>query len=138
MINRSKFHDPNNTHYAEYKKSKRKFRNDLDIAYDEYMNELSKKLEDSLDTDNKYVWAVLKGRRKRKPLCRELKVNGKTNISNTDKCDAWAEHFETIYQFDSSLTSQANEIFVKSESIKFVNRRLKLKKTKQIMPFTDD
>ena len=33
---------------------------------------ISNKLEESVDTDQKYIWALLKSRHKHKPLCREL------------------------------------------------------------------
>ena len=61
---------------------------------------ISNKLEESVDTDQKYIWALLKSRRKDK-----LKVNRKTSISNEDICRAWAEHFETIYNYDTSTAS---------------------------------
>ena len=38
-------------------------------------------------------------------MCRELKVNRKTSTSNEDICRAWAEHFETIYNYDTSIAS---------------------------------
>jgi hypothetical protein len=96
-------HDKNNCDYIEYKRTKRIFRNEPDKAYNEYMSGISINLR-SLSILI-YIWSLLKRRRKHKPLCRELKVNRKTSASNEDICRAWAEHFETIYNYDTSTAS---------------------------------
>jgi len=66
---------------------------------------ISNKLEESVDTDQKYIWALLKSRRKQKPLSRELKVNGNTSTSDECICRARAEHFEAIFKYDTSIAS---------------------------------
>jgi len=129
-------HDKNNCDYIEYKRSTRIFRNELDKAYNEYMSGISNKLEESVDTDQKYIWALLKSRRKQQPLCRELKVNGKTSTSDEDICRAWSEHFETIYNYDTSIAS-VDHVNLVSNDVRDI-RNLQKTKNELIKPFIED
>ena len=71
-----------------------------------------------------------------KPSCRELKVNRKTSTSNEDICRAWAEHFETIYNYDTSIASVDHVNLVTNDVRDIQN----LQKTKNelIKPFIED
>ena len=98
-----------------YKTSKREFRRELEIAYDLYLQDCAQKKEDSIDVDQRYVWSVLKSRRKKRVICRELKVNGDVYTDYNDICEAWAKHFEWIFKTDRTLIHQDKEQYLKQQ-----------------------
>ncbi|CAG2214579.1 unnamed protein product [Mytilus edulis] len=110
-----KVHDRSDQFFADYKHAKRTFRNEMDKAYNEHIMNIANRMEESIDNDQRYVWSVLKSRRKQKTFCRELNLNGITHTNESEICEAWADHFESIFQFDSKLTNSANINLVKHE-----------------------
>jgi hypothetical protein len=72
-------------------------------------------MEDSIDVDQRYVWSVLKSRRKKRVICRELKVNGGVYTDDNDICEAWAKHFESIFKTDRTLIHQDKEQHLKQQ-----------------------
>ena len=101
--------------FRAHKTSKREFRRELEIAYDLYLQECAQKKEDSIDVDQRYVWSVLKSRRKKRVICRELKVNGDVYTDYNDICEAWAKHFESIFKTDRTLIHQDKEQYLKQQ-----------------------
>ncbi|XP_063431682.1 uncharacterized protein LOC134714370 [Mytilus trossulus] len=110
-----KVHDRSDQFFADYKHAKRTFRNEMDKAYNEHIMNIANRMEESMDNDQRYVWSVLKSRRKQKTFCRELNLNGVTHTNESEICEAWADHFESIFQFDSKLTNSENINLVKLE-----------------------
>ncbi|CAG2187282.1 unnamed protein product [Mytilus edulis] len=108
-IANGKIHNRNNSFFRAYKDAKRDFRKELELAYNAYMKDCAQKLEESIDSDQKYVWSVLKSRRKQKVICRELRVNGRTYTEDNDICEAWADHFESIFKTDRTLLNPERE-----------------------------
>ncbi|CAG2201706.1 unnamed protein product [Mytilus edulis] len=49
--------------------------NEMDKAYNEHIMNIANRMEESIDNDQRYVWSVLKSRRKQKTVCRELNLN---------------------------------------------------------------
>ncbi|CAG2245958.1 unnamed protein product [Mytilus edulis] len=112
-IANGKIHNRNNYFFRAYKDAKRDFRKELELAYNAYMKDCAQKLEESIDSDQKYVWSVLKSRRKQKVICRELRVNGRTYTDDNDICEAWADHFESIFKTDRTLLNPEREQHMK-------------------------
>ena len=114
-IANGKIHDRENALFRAYKTSKREFRRECEIAYDFYLQDCAQKMEDSIDVDQRYVWSVLKSRRKKRVICRELKVNGGVYTDDNDICEAWAKHFESIFKTDRTLIHQDKEQRLKQQ-----------------------
>lgn len=108
-IANGKSHDRTNVYYIEYKASKLNFRKELNKAYYTYLQELSTKIEESVDKDQRLVWSMLKSRRKQTPSCSKLEMNGSVYSTEDEIRNAWATHFGTIFQYDRDLVDQENE-----------------------------
>ncbi|CAC5361824.1 unnamed protein product [Mytilus coruscus] len=128
-----KVHDRSDQFFVDYKHAKRTFKNEMDKAYIEHIMNIANRMEESIDNDQRYIWSVLKSRRKQKTFYRELNLNGITHTNESEICEAWADHFESIFQFDSKLTNSTNINFVNHEVNKIMQAQ---KETKApIIPF---
>ena len=65
-------------------------------------------IEDSVENDQKHVWSVLKSRRQHKTICCELNVNGVSYTNDNNICNAWTEHYASLFKFDDTLTNRKN------------------------------
>lgn len=101
--------NPTEQSYSAYKTAKSLFRRELRDAYNTYLFEVSKALEDSVDVDQRYVWSVLRGRKKFKPTCSTLKVDNIEYATPCDICAGFSHHFERIF----SQTQPTNSDFEK-------------------------
>ena len=82
-IENGKFNDRNDKHYSDYKSAKLNFRKQLDLAYENYISKINRKIEESVDCDQRFVWSVIKSGRKSVSHCQQLKISGIQLISST-------------------------------------------------------
>jgi len=115
--------DKTNQLYVQYKNSKREFRKAQRSAEREYeqiqMNELVK----YCSVDQKYFWHVVnKSRKKSKRGCQPVKVNGTIISDPDDVCEAWRNHFTTLYReanlphYNSNFKSEVDNAVMEMEA----------------------
>ncbi|CAG2228274.1 unnamed protein product [Mytilus edulis] len=108
-IENGKFHDRNDKHYSDYKSAKLNFRKQLELAYENYISEINRKIEESVDCDQRFVWSVIKSGRKSVSHCQQLNISGIQLISSDEIRDGWVTHFQSVFSFDSNLINPVNE-----------------------------
>ena len=108
-IANGKIHCRNNTSYIDYKTAKLDFRKQLESAYEAYLFDLNTKIEESVDSDQRFAWYVIKSNRKRTHLCQHLNVDGKALNSADEIREGCATHFESVFKYDSNLINSTNE-----------------------------
>ncbi|VDI00781.1 Hypothetical predicted protein [Mytilus galloprovincialis] len=128
-----KVHDRSDQFFADYKHAKRTFRNEMDKAYNEHIMNIANRMEESIDNDQRYVWSVLKSRRKQKTFCREQNLNGITHTNERleNKCNYTVIQGGNKNKTDPnsyrgiSLTSCIAKIFEKSLYPRFDSLHIK-------------
>ncbi|CAG2195015.1 unnamed protein product [Mytilus edulis] len=108
-IENGKFHDRKDKHYGDYKSAKLNFRKQLELAYENYISEINRKIEESVDCDQRFVWSVIKSGRKSVSHCQQLNISGIQLISSDEIRDGWVTHFQSVFSFDSNLINPVNE-----------------------------
>ncbi|VDI82048.1 Hypothetical predicted protein [Mytilus galloprovincialis] len=108
-IENGKLHDRNDKHYSDYKSAKLNFRKQLELAYENYISEINRKIEESVDCDQRFVWSVIKSGRKSVSHCQQLNISGIQLISSDEIRDGWVTHFQSVFSFDSNLINPVNE-----------------------------
>ncbi|CAG2238660.1 unnamed protein product [Mytilus edulis] len=108
-IENGKCHDRNDKHYSDNTSAKLNFRKQLELAYENYISEINRKIEESVDCDQRFVWSVIKSGRKSVSHCQQLNISGIQLISSDEIRDGWVTHFQSVFSFDSNLINPVNE-----------------------------